>query len=180
MPVVDRGARPAEEDVGRRLHHALADHDPLTVIGVVGRAGKGREHRLLRLLDLQQKRRAVTRGQQPDRAERPDTADPDRLERHVAQRVAVQQHPTVLLQCLRIGREGFACRQGVLVQMIDQRWFLPDMDAAVFRFRQAEVLGGTLHDPGEAFLHRVAQLGLVDVGNRAGEIDVLVPGIDRR
>jgi hypothetical protein len=69
---------------------------------------------------------------------------------------------------------------GQLVQMIDQRWFLPDMEAAVFRFHQAEVLGGTLNYPGEALLHRVAQLGLVDVGNRAGEIDVLVPGIDRR
>ena len=54
------------------------------------------------------------------------------------------------------------------------------MDPAVLLLHQAEVLGAALQHPGEALLHRVAHLGLVDVGNRPGEIDVPVPGIDRR
>lgn len=64
--------------------------------------------------------------------------------------------------------------------MIDQRWLLANMDPAVFLLRQAEVLGATLQHLGEAFLHRIAHLGLVDVGDRLGEIDAPVPGIDRR
>jgi hypothetical protein len=49
-------ACPAKKDIGRGLHHALADHNPFAMISVVGRSSKRREDRLLRLFNLKQKR----------------------------------------------------------------------------------------------------------------------------
>jgi hypothetical protein len=68
----------------------------------------------------------------------------------------------------------------MLIQVKDQRWLLAYPAPTAFGLCRAKVPGTTLQDPGEALLNRVTHLGLVDVRNRPGGINVLVPGYDRR
>ena len=89
---------PAQEHVADRLHHPLSCDHPLALVRVGARPGKGREHGLLRFLDLQQQGVAVRRGQQGEGAERADAAHAHHLERDVLQPIALKQHATVFLQ----------------------------------------------------------------------------------
>ena len=50
----NHSARPAKEDVARRLHETLARHHPLAVVSVHGLASVRLKHRLSCLLDLQE------------------------------------------------------------------------------------------------------------------------------
>ena len=71
---------PAEQDVARRLHQALALDDPLPVVLVPARAEVRLEDRGLGLLDLHQQRVVVVAAEQQDDP-RPgaDAADADDL-----------------------------------------------------------------------------------------------------
>src|SRR5262249_61994941 len=72
------GALPAEEDVARRLHQALACNHPLAAVLVLALAGELLEHRALRLLDLQEQRIAIVNAEEErDPGARPDAADAD-------------------------------------------------------------------------------------------------------
>src|SRR6266540_1028732 len=53
------GVNPAQEDVARGLHHALAHRDSLPVCGERASPEQWFEHRRLRLLDLEKERVAV-------------------------------------------------------------------------------------------------------------------------
>ena len=109
--------RPAEEKVRRGLHDALADHDPLALVGVKARPRIRRQHRGTRLLHLQQQRRVVAASPAGDGAERADAADAHHLERDIGQPVAVQQHAALLRQAELVGvrrpraRPVRACRR---------------------------------------------------------------------
>ena len=71
---------PAEEDVARRLHQALPEHDPLAVIRVLALAEIGLEDRGSCLLDLEEERIArIPPDEEHDPAARPDAADADDL-----------------------------------------------------------------------------------------------------
>ena len=126
-----QSARPAEEDVACRLHEALARHDPLAVVLVQGLAGVGLEHRLPRLLDLQENRIVVGRHEQSEGAERADAADADDLDREVEQVEAVEQRPDVLGQGLpiafeRLGVSRLDARGLLLGGVEDQRRLVLD------------------------------------------------------
>src|SRR3954452_13351403 len=57
---------PAEHDVARGLHQALALHDALTLVLVAARAGERLEHRGLRLLELEEQRILIVTAQEQD------------------------------------------------------------------------------------------------------------------
>jgi hypothetical protein len=59
---------------------------------------------------------------------------------------------------LTVPTKDLACRQGMLAQVVDQLWLLGDRDPTLLFLGQAEVLGAALQHPGEALLHRVADL----------------------
>src|SRR5207247_7363767 len=77
---------PAEEDVARRLHHALALDHAAALVTTTFRA-EPLAHGFAGLLDLQEQRRAVAGQEQPDPAEPAHAADADHLERHAFERV---------------------------------------------------------------------------------------------
>src|SRR5437867_13324606 len=80
---------PAQEHIARRLHDTLAFDHALALMAVELRC-QPLEHRLARLLDLQEQRRAVAAHIEPDGAERADAADADNLEGNVLERVAIE------------------------------------------------------------------------------------------
>ena len=139
ISAVHRNLGPAEEDVGGRLQHALADDNALAVIGIVGSPSVRGQHRLLRFLDLEQQRRLVARHQQADGAERADAADPDDFECDIMQTVALQQNPPVFLQCLGVRSEGLARMQIMPAQMVHQRRLFLDPPSPSMLFDQAEM-----------------------------------------
>jgi hypothetical protein len=72
-PVDALGAHPAEEDVARRLHEALAlDHAPARV-GPLAGAGVRREHRGAGLLGLEEERVAVVAAEEQEHPGAPPT-----------------------------------------------------------------------------------------------------------
>src|SRR3712207_5739581 len=90
---VDAGrALPAEEDVTRLLHQALACHHPLPLIRVPALADVVGVHRSRCLLDLEQEGVVVVPpDEEDDPAARTDTADPHHLPGHVHEGVALEQ-----------------------------------------------------------------------------------------
>ena len=96
---------PAEEDVRGRLHQALTHHDALPVVRISAGARIGLEHRVHRLLDLQEQRMVRGRHEQGDPAAAPDAADAYDLDRGVHQTVAIEQRAPFLGQRLAIAGE---------------------------------------------------------------------------
>ncbi len=131
MTVIAGGVRPAQEDVRRRLHHALPDNDALALVDIDAAAGERGQDRLLRLLDLQDQGVVVGRRQQRDSAERADGADADDLERDIDQLVAVDENVPIFLQRRLVSVEGRARGLGegdilVIHQRHDLGRLLPD------------------------------------------------------
>ena len=82
---------PAEEDIRRGLHDALAGYDALALIRVDAWRGVRRKDRLLCLFQLQQQSCVVTCGEQPDGAKCADAADADNLEGDIGSSIAIEQ-----------------------------------------------------------------------------------------
>ena len=106
---VDRGVdvEPAEEDVARRLHQALALDDALPVVRPRRRPFGPLEHRRLGLLDLEEQRIVrVSPEQQHDPAARADAADAHDLAREIDVAVSLQQLAAIAQQRLLVLRQG--------------------------------------------------------------------------
>src|SRR5580693_1294377 len=85
LPIQPGHVLPAEEDVTGRLHQALPVDHALALVAVLAGPGVGTEHRVLRLLDLQEERIGVVPAeQQNDPAPGPDAAHADHLAGHVS------------------------------------------------------------------------------------------------
>src|SRR5262249_56895650 len=116
---------PAEKDVARRLHHALAfDHAAALMPGEFRR--EPLEHGLAGLLDLEKQRRAVAAREQADRAEGADAAHAHHLEGDVSERIALDQAVPLGRQALLIRREhalgiDALARVALVCEMIDER-----------------------------------------------------------
>ena len=96
-PVEPGCSLPAEQDVARRLHQALALDDPLAVVAVPAGAEVRLEHRGLGLLDLQQERVVVVAAEhQHDPRPGPDAAHADDLAGDVDEPVALDEDPAIV------------------------------------------------------------------------------------
>jgi hypothetical protein len=135
---------------------------------------------LLRFLDLQQQWRIVVGYEQANCTERADAADPDNLEGDVAQMVALQQYAPVLLQGLGIRREGLVRVELVPAQMPHQRRLVPDTPMPACHFNEAKMLFPGCQHLGEALPQVAPDLGGVDVGDGADEVDAHVPRVEWR
>ena len=180
IAAVYRDSSPTKKDVGGGLQHPLTDNNPLAVIGILGSAGVGREHRFLRLLNLQQQWRFVIRHQQTDGTECADAADPDDFEGDVTQMVTLQQDPPVFLKCLSVRLERSPRMELVPTQMVHERWLFPNSPCSGMLLDQSEMRFGALQNRSEALLQTAADLAGVDVGDGAGKVDTRAPGADRR
>ena len=101
-----RPDRPAEEHVADRLEPALAGDDPLAVAGAAARSEEPFEDRRLGLLGLEEQRivpaAVVEQGHEGRQA---DAAHPDDLERGVDEPVALDEHPSIFLERVAVGRQ---------------------------------------------------------------------------
>src|SRR5262249_26306610 len=99
-------ALPAEQDVARRLHQALALDDALAVLVELALAEERLEHRGLRLLELEEQRVAlVATEHEYEPGARPDAAHPVDLARGVDVPEPLEQLPAVARQCAAVGAE---------------------------------------------------------------------------
>src|SRR5262245_11137878 len=100
---------PAEERIGGGLGQALADDNALALVAVFAGPGEGGQHRLLRLLQLQEQRLigAVTEQQHDERlgSDRPDADD---LAREVAEVVMPQHLAPIRFQRVQVACDGAA------------------------------------------------------------------------
>ena len=86
-----RGGRPAEEEVGKGLHEALAFHHPFALVQLQIRRRPVVEHRCSGLLQLKEQWILQVAAEQADPAMRADTADPDDFPRDVNETVAAEE-----------------------------------------------------------------------------------------
>ena len=94
---------PAEQDVGRRLHHPLPFHDAPSVLDEPALPEERLEHRGLRFLELKEQRVVlVAAQQQQDPGAGAHAADTDDLPGGMHVSVAVEQVPTVAGERARI------------------------------------------------------------------------------
>src|SRR5262245_27226985 len=82
--------RPAQKDVARCLHDMLSFDDPPTRVALEFRA-QAFQDGFSGFLDLQKQRGAAAAREQPDRTERPDAANANRLEGEVLHCVSLHQ-----------------------------------------------------------------------------------------
>jgi hypothetical protein len=185
VPVVAGILRPAQEDVRHGLHQPLSRHHALSLIGIDATPRERRQHRWLRLLELQQKHVVVGGGEQPDGAERTDAADADHLERQIGQPVARQQRRSLLGQSRCVGGEGGArgIRVGVVVathQRNHQRRMRADAPRPGTAFQQLRIASPRrsqhlLQAPGLT----LAQAVVLNAADQPGDIDARPPCIQR-
>ena len=166
---VDRGdPLPAEEDIGCGLHHPLPLDDALPVLLEPALAEERLEHRLLRLLELEEQRIGVVAAhEEQDPGAGPNAADADDLARRVDVPVALQQLAPVLRQAELVGADHalhdvlemllLGARQHVLDRGHD-RMAADDAQLAGhrsthFRERSHAVLGADGGDAGLEALH---------------------------
>lgn len=96
LPVEPLDPLPAQEDVSRGLHQALARHHPLALVPVRTRPRVRGEYRGVRLLGLEEERiPAVPAQQEEDPAAGPDAAHTDDLAGHVHGLEVGEQGPPV-------------------------------------------------------------------------------------
>ena len=106
-PVQPRNPVPAEHDVARRLHQALALDDPLAAVRELAASEERLEHRALCLLQLQEQRVLVIPAeQQRDPGARADAADADDLAGEVDEAVTLEQPAAVASERAAIGADG--------------------------------------------------------------------------
>ena len=99
LPVDGADSLPAEQDVGRRLHHALPFDDALTVLAVRALSEERFEHRWLCLLELEEERIGlIAARQEQDPGAGAHAADPDDLTGGVDVSIALEQMPPVMRQ----------------------------------------------------------------------------------
>src|SRR5205823_5612840 len=105
---VDAGADvlPAEEDVARGLHQALAGDDALSAIAVFALADELLQHGGLCFLDLQEQRVLIVAAEEErDPGARADAADADDLSRQVDEPELFEQVAAVRLQRPPVGAD---------------------------------------------------------------------------
>src|SRR5262245_8384438 len=95
---------PAEEQIARRLHDALALDYPLALVAAEFRC-QPLKHGLAGFLDLQEQRRGVSAHVEPDGAEGADAADTHHLEGYVLERVSIDEITPVRCQAPYISSE---------------------------------------------------------------------------
>ena len=99
------GAGPAQEGIAGGLQYALADHDPLALVGVPGATDIGSENGRLGFFDLQEQGIEIgLAGQQYHEAASTHTSHPDHLQGGVDELVAIQQKGSVGVEGGQIGR----------------------------------------------------------------------------
>src|SRR4029077_18506073 len=99
--------RPAQERIGGGLGQPLAHDDPLALVLVFAGAGEPGQHRLLRLLHLQEQRLVGSvADQQHDERLSSDRPDADNLAREVAEVVAPQHLPPIGLYRVLVQRDS--------------------------------------------------------------------------
>ena len=155
---------PAEENIGVRLHQALAGYDAPAGVLVLALPDKSLEHGWLRLLDLQEQGIVeVDAEEEHDPGASADAAHPDDLAGHVDEAELLEQMAAVGLQSAPVGAEQsvdfvhdlVAFRRGwnELVDRHDQRGVADDPPLAVDHVGQLlegvhAVLGARLGDVG--------------------------------
>ncbi len=103
------GVNPAEEDVARGLHEALALHDSLAVVREAARAEVRLEHRRLRLFHLEEQGIVlVAPEEQHHPAAGSDAADTDDLTREIGIAEALEQHTPVARKRVAVAAEDRA------------------------------------------------------------------------
>src|SRR5262249_30016499 len=90
--------RPAEEDVTRRLHQALAGYDAVAVVRVHALPCEWLEDGAVRLLELQEEWVLVRGEEESNGARRADAADTDHLGGHVTELKPVEEHAPIVRQ----------------------------------------------------------------------------------
>src|SRR3984885_11056989 len=128
--------RPAEKNVGRRLHHPLPlDHAP-ALRALVGKLlRESLEDGALSLLDLQEERLPAAAEEEPDNTDRADGSDAHRFEGDICQSIAVEEHGPV-------GRERFAVERKATIKV--------DLAASQRLWTDMEDLRRLVGDPGFA------------------------------
>ena len=186
------GRAPAEEAVACGLHQPLSLDHPAPVIAESAGAGVGLQHRIARLLGLQEQRVAVVAtGHQEDPGTGADAAHPDHLVGHVAESVLGEKTAAVALQRLRVALEhlvdpilGLPPARRVWQQLLhrhDQRRAADDSQLAVHPLGEAAqrahaVLGVRLGDALLRSLHRLAAQ-LLHPGHHRRDVEARVPDL---
>src|SRR5215468_3440670 len=185
LPVRGLILRPAQEDVARRLHDALALDHPLALV-TLELLPKPLEYGLAGFLDLQEQRSAVAAHKQPDGAKRADAADADHLERDILERISIDETKPVGRQAARVGVEGAPgvdMVAGVALgrEVIDKR--RPVGDARLLSLDEmgkVVVFRQVVAGPGENTSEFAPERAMLDPLDLASEIDFAVPDFHRR
>src|ERR1700733_14569354 len=180
--------RPAEKNVGRRLHHPLPLDHPPSLRPLVGELlRESLEDGVLRLLDLQEERLVVAAEEQPDHTDRADGSDAHRFESDICQPVAVEQYGSVGRQRFAVERKAaskvdLAASQRLRTDVEDLRRLVGDPGfAGGDEVRKVvvpvETAGLSVSDQRRK---TAAQARTLDLRKLMFEIDLAVPDFARR
>src|SRR4051812_24806627 len=180
VPLGSRVLRPSQKDVARRLHDMLAFDAPLARV-TLEFSPEAFEHGCSRLLDLKEEGSAVAAREQADRAERANASDPDRLERYVIERVAIEQVQPLRRKPLLVGGEhafGVDAMPRVVVarEMIDQRRLVYDAGLSTrYEMREVVVLPKPFARFCEDGMQALSERAILDLSDFSQQLNPAVP-----
>jgi hypothetical protein len=185
-------ALPAQEDVGRRLHHPLAADDPLPVGRVFAPAQVGLEHRRLGLLGLEHDGVLSAAADQQDHpGPGADAADAHHLAGHVGHLVGADEVLAIRMQAVdvllqqppHVGAAFVRARVVELVQWCQQRRHARESQLPVEHLGQLPDGPGAglslplLEGADEELVAVRVELGAEPGGQLVG-VEALVPGVE--